>query len=121
MAKRVLMVDDAKISRDMVRFVLRRAGYQVLEAEDGQKALGVLGNDPLDCIITDLRMPVMDGLDLIRAVRASPLHRATPILLLTAADDAERVNAGQATGANSSIGKPFHPDTLVAAVAQLLA
>jgi two-component system chemotaxis response regulator CheY len=120
MARRVLMVDDSKTTRDMVVFTLRRAGYEVIEADDGRKALERLGNDVVDCVITDLNMPGMDGLELIRALRASTAHRETPILMLTTEDDAARQQAGQQAGANKWLGKPFHPKTLVETVAQMI-
>jgi two-component system chemotaxis response regulator CheY len=108
MAKRVLMVDDSKTTRDMVAFTLRRAGYEVIEAADGRLALGLLGTNTVDCVITDLNMPVMDGLELIRGVRASAGHRATPILMLTTDSDEAKKTAGKLAGANGWLNKPFH-------------
>jgi two-component system chemotaxis response regulator CheY len=113
MSKRVLMVDDSKVTRSMVAFALRRAGYTVTEAEDGQHALTVLEGTQVDCIITDINMPVMDGLALIRRLRASPAHARTPIVMLTTATEAAKKQEGQVAGATEWIGKPFHPATLV--------
>jgi two-component system chemotaxis response regulator CheY len=120
MPKRVLMVDDSKTTRDMVVFTLRRAGYEMIEAEDGRDALARLGSAPVDCVITDLNMPVMDGLELIRALRALPAHRDTPILMLTTEDDGARREAGQVAGASQWLGKPFHPKTLLDTIVQML-
>ena len=88
MAKRVLTVDDSKTMRDMVSFTLKGGGYETMEAGDGQEALSTLGDAPIDLIITDLNMPVMDGLSFIRAVRARDEYKFVPILMLTARRDA---------------------------------
>ena len=85
MAKRILTVDDSKTMRDMVSFTLKKAGYDVGEAEDGKAALTVLGGSQFDLIITDLNMPNMDGISLIRNVRAGSQHRAVPSCLMTKA------------------------------------
>ena len=87
MAKHVMTVDDSKTMRDMVTFTLRSAGFQVSEAEDGQKALQALQSTKVDLVITDLNMPKMDGVGLIRALRADPKHRSVPILMLTTESD----------------------------------
>jgi two-component system chemotaxis response regulator CheY len=119
MSKKVLMVDDSKTTRDMVSFTLRRAGYEVIVAEDGSKALAALGGNRVDFVITDLNMPVMDGLALIRELRASTIHRSTPILMLTTdSDDAKKAEGTQA-GATGWLCKPFHPNSLVEAVTRL--
>jgi two-component system chemotaxis response regulator CheY len=94
MATKVLAVDDSRTMRDMVNYTLSQAGYEVLEAEDGQKALAVLGRTKVDCVITDLNMPVMDGLQLIRQLRGMPDHRLTPILMLTTETDASKRTPG---------------------------
>lgn len=83
MARHIMTVDDSKTMRDMVSFTLRGAGFQVSEAEDGQKALLVLKTLTVDLVITDLNMPKLDGVGLIRALRADPKHRSVPILMLT--------------------------------------
>ncbi len=113
MAKRVLTVDDSRTMREMVAFTLRKAGYEVQEAEDGQKALAVLKAKPADIIITDLNMPVMDGVALIRALRADPKHRGVPILMLTTESDANKKAEGKSAGATGWLVKPFEPEKLV--------
>jgi two-component system chemotaxis response regulator CheY len=119
MSKKVLMVDDSKTTRDMVSFTLRRAGYEVIVAEDGSKALAALGGNSVDFVITDLNMPVMDGLALIRELRASAVHRTTPILMLTTDSDEARKSEGTAAGATGWLCKPFHPNSLVEAITRL--
>jgi two-component system chemotaxis response regulator CheY len=113
MAKRILTVDDSKTMRDMVTFTLRKAGFDVNEAEDGRKALTVLGGARFDLIITDLNMPNMDGISLIKQVRSSAQHRGVPILILTTESDAAKKADGKAAGATGWLVKPFSPEKLV--------
>jgi two-component system chemotaxis response regulator CheY len=113
MAKTVLTVDDSRTMREMVAFTLRNAGYVVREAEDGQKAIAVLQTTPADVIITDLNMPVMDGVALIRALRAGPKHRSVPILMLTTESDAGKKADGKSAGATGWLVKPFDPAKLI--------
>jgi two-component system chemotaxis response regulator CheY len=117
--KWVLVVDDSKTTRDMIRFILTNAGYAVLEAEHGQKGLDALRDRTVDLIITDLNMPVMDGLDLIRAVRKGGANRLVPILLLTTERDGAKKDEGRTAGANGWLVKPFQPPGLVAAVERI--
>lgn len=113
MSKRVMTVDDSKTMRDMVAFTLRGAGFQVTPAEDGKQALGLLATSPVDVVITDLNMPVMDGVALIRALRADPKYRAVPILMLTTESDSNKKAEGRSAGATGWIVKPFNPEKLV--------
>ncbi len=83
MCKRILTVDDSKTMRDMVAFTLKGAGFEVVEAEDGAKALDLLSGTAVDAIITDINMPNMDGVTLVQRLRAQPKFKATPILILT--------------------------------------
>ncbi len=119
MTKHIMTVDDSRTIRDMVAFTLRGAGYRVSEAEDGQKALAALHGLSVDAIVTDLNMPVMDGIALIRALRADPRFRGTPILMLTTeADDAKKA-AGRSAGATGWLVKPFDPQKLIDVVARV--
>jgi two-component system chemotaxis response regulator CheY len=111
--KTVLTVDDSKAVRDMVAFTLKQAGYDVKQASDGQNALDVLGADKVDCIVTDLNMPVMDGLELIKQLRQHPIHKRTPILMLTTEKDPSKKQAGREAGATGWIVKPFNSDKLI--------
>jgi two-component system chemotaxis response regulator CheY len=120
MSKRVLMVDDSKATRSMVAFTLRRAGYTVLEAEDGEQAIRTLGEQPIDCLITDVNMPGMDGKELVRRLRESPAHRAMPILLLTTTFDGSQNGQAMQAGATGWLGKPFLPADLIEAVAKIV-
>ncbi|WP_044550026.1 response regulator [Azospirillum lipoferum] len=114
--KKVMTVDDSRTMRDMVSFTLRGAGYDVVEAADGQQAMSAIATTKVDLVITDLNMPVMDGLTLIRKLRAIPAHRTLPILMLTTEADESKKSEGRAAGATGWIVKPFNPDKLVSVV-----
>lgn len=116
MAKKVLAVDDSKTMREMVSFTLKGAGYDVIEAEDGQAALTTLNGSKVDAVITDLNMPNMNGFELIRALRANPAYKFTPILMLTTEGDDSKKQEGKAAGATGWIVKPFNPEKLVEVV-----
>jgi two-component system chemotaxis response regulator CheY len=113
MARKILAVDDSKTMRDMVTFTLRQAGFDVMEAADGQKALDAMNGSKFDLIITDINMPVMDGITLIKNVRTGTSHRGVPILILTTESDDAKKAAGKSAGATGWLVKPFNPDKLV--------
>jgi len=119
MGLRVLAVDDSKTMRDMVGFTLRNAGHEVIEAGDGEDALEKLGNDRVDLIITDINMPRMDGIVLIKKLRDHSVHKITPILVLTTESDSSKKNEGRAAGATGWIVKPFSPDKLLQVVSKV--
>ncbi len=119
MAKRVLTVDDSKTMRDMVSFTLKGAGFEVVEAEDGVKALSLLDKTTVDLVITDINMPNMDGVTLVKQLRAKPNHRSTPILILTTEGGDDKKAAGRAAGATGWIVKPFAPDKLLQVVSKV--
>src|ERR1700748_2688893 len=118
MSKRILAVDDSKTMRDMVSFTLKKAGFDVAEAEDGKAALNVLTSGKFDLIITDLNMPNMDGITLIKNVRSGSQHRAVPILILTTESDGTKKADGNAAGATGWLGKPVKHEQIVAQVTQ---
>jgi two-component system chemotaxis response regulator CheY len=120
MAKRVMTVDDSSSIRQVVRHTLSSAGYEVIEAVDGKDAVGKLDGSSVHLIITDLNMPNLDGVGLIRAVRAGGAHRFTPVLMLTTESQASKKEEGKAAGATGWIVKPFRPDQLVAVVKKLI-
>lgn len=119
MTKRILAVDDSKTMRDMVSFTLKGAGFDVMEAEDGKSALETLGDAKVDLVITDVNMPNMDGIELTSALRAHPVHRATPILILTTESGGDLKAKGKAAGATGWIVKPFVPEKLLQVVGKV--
>jgi len=116
MSKRILTIDDSKTMRDMLMLTLAEAGFDVLQAVDGQDGLDVLVNEQVDVIITDINMPRMDGYEVIRQLRRNPSHKSTPILVLTTESEAEKKNLAREAGATGWMVKPFDPDRLVATV-----
>jgi two-component system chemotaxis response regulator CheY len=119
MAKTVLTVDDSSSVRQMVSFTLRTAGYDVVEAENGRAALERL-NSPLHLVITDLNMPEMDGMELIRQIRAGTRQKYVPIVLLTTESQDAKKQEARAAGASGWITKPFRPEQLLAVVKRVL-
>lgn len=115
-----MTADDSASMRQMVSFTLQQAGFSVIEAVDGQDALNKLNGTPVHLLITDLNMPVMDGLELIRRVRVLPQFKYTPVIMLTTESQAEKKQAGKAAGATGWIVKPFTQEQLVAVVNKVL-
>ncbi len=116
MNKTVLIVDDSVSMRQMVAFTLKQAGFSVLEGGNGKEALERLASAKVDLIITDLNMPVMDGISFVRAARARAECKFTPILLLTTESQESKKQEGKAAGATGWIVKPFQPDQLLKVV-----
>ena len=119
MAKIILTVDDSASVRQMVKFTLSDAGYAVLEAVDGKDALTKLAN-PVNLVITDLNMPNLDGLGLIRSVRSNPALKGLPIIMLTTESQESRKQEGKAAGATGWIVKPFSTQQILAVVKRVL-
>ena len=115
-----MTVDDSKTMRDMVSFTLRRVGFEVVEAEDGQKAVASLRSTQIDLVITDLNMPVMNGMELIRALRQQPSLTGLPIVFLTTESNDTLKQEAKSAGATGWITKPFKPEQLLAVVAKLV-
>lgn len=121
MEKLIMTVDDSTSVRQMVSFTLSGAGYQVLEATDGKDALSKLGEaTTIDMLVTDLNMPNMDGIELVRSIRTQQRHKFIPILLLTTESQEAKKQQGKAAGASGWIVKPFNADQLVGVVRRLL-
>lgn len=120
MSKTILIVDDSAAMRQMVSYTLRQAGYGVIEGSNGQEALEKLEGERVALIITDLNMPVMDGLTFIRQVRSRAASRSTPVLMLTTESQDSKRQEGKAAGATGWIVKPFHPDKLLITISRVL-
>ena len=121
MAKSILVVDDSDSVRTIVRIALRDAGYDVVEAGNGQEALGKLDGTRFSLVISDLNMPVMDGLTFLKQLRQHASCRFTPVIMLTTESGEEHKQEGRAAGAKAWVVKPFQPAVLVAAVTKLAA
>ncbi len=120
MAKLIATVDDSASIRQMVNFTLSGAGYEVIEAVDGQDALARLQGQRVELILTDLNMPNLNGIELIRCLRADPGFKFTPMVLLTTESQADKKQEGKAAGATGWIVKPFQPEQLLAVVKKLI-
>ena len=120
MAKVIMAVDDSASVRQMVSFTLQQAGYEVVLAVDGRDALAKLNGGAVHLVITDLNMPNLDGIELIRQLRADARYKFTPIIMLTTESQAEKKQAGKAAGATGWIVKPFQPEQLVAVAKKVL-
>lgn len=120
MARRILTVDDSPTIRRMIELTVKPAGYTVMEAADGQAALDLLKTNGVDLIISDINMPNINGIELIRRLRAQEKFSKTPILLLTTESDPAKKAEGKAAGATGWIVKPFKQDQLLEVVAKVL-
>jgi two-component system chemotaxis response regulator CheY len=120
MTKIILSVDDSASVRQMVQLTLQGAGYQVVQANDGADGLAKAQATPVDMVVTDLNMPVMNGLGLIRELRKLPAYRGVPILFLTTESDAEMKKQAKEAGATGWITKPFQQEQLVSVVKKVL-
>jgi len=118
---RILAVDDSPVMRQMVKATLAEAGHEVAQAANGEEALRVAATQSFDMVITDLNMPVMDGLALIRNLRQLPAYKEMPMIALTTEATVDIKRAGREAGATAWVVKPFNPQRLIAAVAELLA
>ncbi len=116
----ILAVDDSASMRQMVAFTLKGAGFDVVEAVDGQDALGKAKSQSFNLVVTDVNMPNMDGISLIRELRALPNYKFTPMLMLTTESGADKKAEGKAAGATGWIVKPFNPEQLLATVKKVL-
>ncbi|AUM11622.1 response regulator [Ketobacter alkanivorans] len=117
---KILAVDDSASMRQMVSFTLQGAGYEVVEACDGQDAFNKAKQGGVDLVLSDVNMPVMDGIALIKNLRTLPNYKFTPILMLTTESAADKKSEGKAAGATGWIVKPFNPDQLLNTIKKVL-
>ena len=120
MNKSIMTVDDSASVRQMVSFTLREAGYNVVEASDGKDAVAKLIVADLNLIVTDLNMPNMDGIELIKTIRTIPKYKFLPIIMLTTESQNEKKMEGKNAGATGWIVKPFKPEQLLAVIKKVI-
>ena len=120
MAKRIMTVDDAASVRQLVSFTLKKEGYDVVEACDGKDAVRKLESTDVDMVVTDLNMPEMNGIELIKNLRAQAKYRFIPIIMLTTESQAGTKQEGKAAGATGWIVKPFQPEQFIGVVKKVL-
>lgn len=117
---RILAVDDSASMRQMVAFTLKGAGHDVVEAVDGVDALSKAQGASFDLVISDVNMPNMDGIALIKELRTLPAFKFTPMLMLTTESTGDKKQQGKAAGATGWIVKPFNPDQLLATIGKVI-
>lgn len=119
MSKTILVVDDSSSVRQVVGIALKGAGYQVIEACDGKDALTKLDGQKIHLIVSDVNMPNLDGIGLVKEVKQNPDYKFTPIMMLTTEAQDDMKQKGKDAGAKAWLVKPFQPDALLAAVSKL--
>lgn len=119
MAKTIMIVDDSASMRQVIGIALKGAGYSVIEGRDGKDALSKLTGQKVHLIISDVNMPVMDGITFLKEVKQNPAYKFTPVIMLTTESAEEKKREGQAAGARAWVVKPFQPEQLLGAVQKL--
>lgn len=120
MVKTIMVVDDSLSVRTVAGIALRGAGYSVIDAGNGQEALAKLGGQRVNLIISDVNMPVMDGITFLKEIKRHPTSKFTPVIMLTTETGADKKQAGREAGAKAWIVKPFEPSALLDAVSKLV-
>ena len=116
----ILAVDDSASMRQMVSFSLKGAGYQVMEACDGNEALSIARQNRFDLVLSDVNMPNMNGIELVKELRQLADYKFTPILMLTTESAGDMKMQGKQAGATGWIVKPFNPDQLLSTIKRVL-
>jgi two-component system, chemotaxis family, chemotaxis protein CheY len=116
----VLVVDDSKTMREMVSFTLKTAGFEVLEGGNGEEGLAQADKRLMELVISDVNMPVMDGITFVQQLRTRAKYKFTPVLMLTTESQDAKKQAGKAAGATGWLVKPFNPEQLIKVIAKVL-
>lgn len=117
---KILIVDDSASIRQLAVFTLKAKGFEVESANDGKQALDKLRTNHYDLVLTDRNMPVLDGIELAKEVRAINEYKSIPIIMLTTESDSDKKTEGKAAGVTGWIIKPFNPETLVKTINKIL-
>ncbi|WP_028980181.1 response regulator [Sporocytophaga myxococcoides] len=120
MKKTILIADDSESVREVVSYTLINAGYEVLIGIDGEDALKYLNGKEIHLVLTDLHMPKMDGIALIKEIRSKPEYKFIPILFLTTESNASKKEEAKAAGATGWIVKPFVPEKLIETIQRVI-
>lgn len=116
----ILAVDDSSTLRQMVTMTLKDAGHQVVEAQNGKEGLSAAQKQKVDLVITDVNMPIMDGISLVKELRKLPAYKFTPILMLTTESSSDMKQKGKEAGATGWLVKPFSPDKLIGTLKRVI-
>ncbi|HEX2956837.1 MAG TPA: response regulator [Chitinispirillaceae bacterium] len=119
MGKKVLIADDSTSMRQMIEFTLSDAGYTVVQSVDGEDAVSKFAAD-VNLVITDLNMPKMNGIDLIKRIRGGAVNKFLPIIMLTTESEQAKKDEGKTAGATAWIVKPFTPDNLLDTIKKVI-
>lgn len=120
MSKTIMVVDDSASIRQVVRIALNGAGYNVIEASDGKDALSKLTGEKIHLVISDVNMPNMDGISLVKELKKNPRYKFTPVIMLTTEAGKDKMAEGKAAGAKAWVVKPFQPPQMLDAVSKLI-
>ena len=120
MAKTIMIVDDSPSLRQVVNIALKGAGYDVIEACDGKDAIGKLDGKKINLIISDVNMPVMGGIEMVKQIKQMSQYKFTPIIMLTTETEDGKKQAGKEAGVKAWVVKPFKPDQMLDAVSKLI-
>ncbi|MBF0112396.1 MAG: response regulator [Desulfamplus sp.] len=120
MSKTIMIVDDARSMRGLLAITLQGAGYTVVDACDGQDAMEKIAGQKVHLIITDLNMPNMNGIELIKNLKANPEYKFLPMVMLTTESEESKKKEGQMAGAKAWIVKPFKPETVLNVVQKII-
>lgn len=117
---KILVVDDSNTIRDMVSFTLKSAGHQIVEARDGKEGLDKAQRESFDLIVSDVNMPIMDGIEMCIQLRKLPMYKFIPILILTTESSVDTKMRGKSAGATGWLVKPFNPEKLLSAIERVI-
>ncbi|MCP4352686.1 MAG: response regulator [Desulfobacterales bacterium] len=116
----IIVVDNSEAVRELISFTLEEEGYNIVKAEDGCDALAKMNDTKADMMFTDLNMPNMDGIELVRQVRAHPEYKFLPIIIVTTVSDPSVKQQAKTAGATAWITKPFKGEQLLRVVKKVL-
>jgi len=120
MSKTVMNVDDAASMRGLVAMTLKNNGYQTVEACDGRDALNKISRQKVHMVVTDFNMPNMNGIELIKALKADPKYKFLPIVMLTTESEDAKKQQGRMAGAKAWVVKPFKPETMLTVIKKVI-
>ena len=119
-SRKILAVDDSVSIRKSISFILGQENFEVVEAENGADGLSKANADKFGLSITDINMPIMDGIQFIKELRNTAEHKFTPIIVLTTENQESKMQEGKAAGATGWIVKPFSSEKLIAVVKKII-
>jgi len=120
MAKSILVVDDSASLRQVVAIALKKEGYDVIEASDGQDALDKLTGGKIHLVVSDVNMPRMDGITFVKEMKKRPEYKFVPVIMLTTESGDDMKMAGKEAGVRAWVVKPFKPEQMLSAVSKLI-